>query len=148
MAISDKKREELKRVFRRFDMDGDNKISASELSFFMLNTIGEETSLVEAEDLIASINMDGSEALDLDGFIRLVEGIKGSEEDEDRDMFEAFKMYAMEGEGQITADSLKWTLGRLGIKKDIEECREMIARFDLDGDEVLSFEEFKAMMML
>ena len=47
---------------------------------------------------------------------------------------EAFGMYAMEGEGCITPVSLN---------QDIDECRAMICRFDLDGDGVLSFEEFE-----
>jgi calcium-binding protein CML len=37
-------------------------------------------------------------------------------------------------------------LGRLGSHQDIDECRAMICRFDLDGDGVISFEEFKMMM--
>jgi calcium-binding protein CML len=37
-------------------------------------------------------------------------------------------------------------LARLGEHQDVDECRAMICRFDLDGDGVLSFDEFKIMM--
>lgn len=50
------KREELKRVFSCFDVDGDDKIFAAKLRFFMLRTIGEEMSLEDAEEFITSIN--------------------------------------------------------------------------------------------
>jgi calcium-binding protein CML len=38
-------------------------------------------------------------------------------------------------------------LAKLGEHRDIAECQAMICRFDLDGDGVLSFDEFKTMMM-
>jgi calcium-binding protein CML len=55
-------------------------------------------------------------------------------------------MYEMEGEGCITPASLGRMLGRLGNERGIGECRAMICRFDLDGDGVLSFDEFRIMM--
>ena len=55
-------------------------------------------------------------------------------------------MYEMEGQGCITPASLGRMLGRLGAERGAGECRAMVCRFDLDGDGVLSFEEFKIMM--
>ncbi|EMS67800.1 putative calcium-binding protein CML25/26 [Triticum urartu] len=66
---------------------------------------------------------------------------------------EAFAMYATgggeeEGAG-ITPASLRRMLGKLlgAEKMGLEECRAMICRFDLNGDGVLSFDEFRVMMM-
>ncbi|RLN40673.1 putative calcium-binding protein CML19 [Panicum miliaceum] len=55
-------------------------------------------------------------------------------------------MYEMKGEGCITPLSLKRMLSKLGSHQEIYECEAMICRFDLNGDGVLSFEEFKIMM--
>ena len=52
----------------------------------------------------------------------------------------------MEGQGCITPASLGRMLGRLGAERGAGECRAMICRFDLDGDGVLSFDEFKITM--
>ncbi|KAK1599838.1 hypothetical protein QYE76_018714 [Lolium multiflorum] len=46
----------------------------------------------------------------------------------------------------ITPASLGRMLGKLGNERAVGECRAMICRFDLDGDGVLSFDEFKIMM--
>ncbi|KAG2708046.1 hypothetical protein I3760_05G173200 [Carya illinoinensis] len=59
---------------------------------------------------------------------------------------EAFAMYEMEGTDCITPTSLKRMLSRLGDSKSVEVCKAMIRKFDLNGDGVLSFEEFRIMM--
>lgn len=60
---------------------------------------------------------------------------------------EAFAMYEMEGRGCITPLSLKLMLSKLGTHLDVAECQAMICRFDVNGDGVLTFDEFKTMMM-
>ena len=71
-----------------------------------------------------------------------------SEEEEERcrGLREAFAMYEVKGEGCITPASLMRMLARLGSEQGIEECRAMIRRFDLHGDGVVCFDEFKAML--
>ncbi|EES04238.1 hypothetical protein BDA96_03G462800 [Sorghum bicolor] len=73
----------------------------------------------------------------------------GEEEDNDerRWLRETFGMYEMEGAGCITPLSLKLVLARLGVRRDIAECQAIICRFDMDGDGVLSFDEFRTMMI-
>ena len=39
-------------------------------------------------------------------------------------------------------------MSRLGLHLDVNECQAMIRRFDLNGDGVLTFDEFKTMMMM
>ncbi|XP_008789178.1 putative calcium-binding protein CML19 [Phoenix dactylifera] len=134
---------ELERVFGRFDVDGDAKISSAELRLIM-RAVGEEMSLEEAEAVVRSADKDGNGLLDLEEFVGLV-GVE--EEEKERELMEAFGMYEMEGEGCITPRSLKRMLSRLGASRELEECRAMICRFDLNGDGVISFDEFKVMMM-
>ncbi|GKV07952.1 hypothetical protein SLEP1_g19648 [Rubroshorea leprosula] len=75
----------------------------------------------------------------------MVEG--GEEEERVKDLREAFKMYEMDGGGCITPKSLKRMLSRLGESRSLDECKVMIAQFDLNGDGVLNFDEFRAMML-
>ncbi|XP_072996049.1 putative calcium-binding protein CML19 [Typha latifolia] len=136
----------MERIFTRFDADGDGKISAAELRR-VVKTVGEELTADDAEAAVKSADSDGDGLLDLEDFVRLVGVLEGGDEEE-RELREAFGMYEMEGEGCITAKSLKRMLSRLGTSEKLEECMVMIEKFDLNGDGVLSFEEFKYMMML
>ncbi|KAJ0978285.1 hypothetical protein J5N97_013759 [Dioscorea zingiberensis] len=131
-------------VFHQFDKDNNGKLSLAELQHCMRTTIGEEMSLQDAEVLVQSLDTDGDGLLDFHEFIKLL----NMEEDEEKELKEAFGMYIVEDGGFITAKSLKRTLSRLGTSRDIEDCKAMISSFDLNGDGVLSFEEFKLMMML
>ncbi|KAL6616718.1 hypothetical protein ACP70R_038988 [Stipagrostis hirtigluma subsp. patula] len=136
---------EFSRVFAAFDRDDDGKISAAELRLCLKAALAEDISAEDAEDLVASADTDGDGLLNEDEFLKLMQ-LEMEEEERCRGLKEAFGMYEMEGEGCITPVSLKRMLSKLGAHQDIDECRAMICRFDLNGDGVLSFEEFKVMM--
>jgi calcium-binding protein CML len=137
-------------VFAAFDKDGDGKISAAELRGSMTAALGEDVFDEEAAEILATVDADGDGLLDQEEFSRL-----GAADDEVRRrcLKDAFAMYAAEGgdEGaRITPASLMRMLGKLlesSAEKMELECRAMICRFDLDGDGVISFDEFMVMMM-
>ncbi|XP_059642233.1 putative calcium-binding protein CML23 [Cornus florida] len=131
-------------VFNRFDDNRDGKISASELQL-CVGSIGGELELADAEAAVLVMDSDGDGLLGLEDFVRLLDGV--TEDEKVKDLREAFKMYEMEGCECITPKSLKRTLSRLGESTTIDECEVMIAQFDLNGDGVLNFDEFKVMMM-
>lgn len=135
---------QLQRVFRYFDKNGDGKISPEELQS-CVRAVGGELSAKEAEAAVKSSDMDGDGMLGMEDFEMLMEA-NGEEEEKTKDLKEAFGMYEMEGSGCITPKSLKRVLSRLGESKTIEDCKVMIHMFDINGDGVLSFEEFSAMM--
>ncbi|PKU62901.1 putative calcium-binding protein CML19 [Dendrobium catenatum] len=132
------------RVFRYFDEDGDGKISALELCN-CLRSMGEELSAEDAEAFLESSDADGDGKLGYEGFLKLVE----VEEDVERErtLREAFAAFEMAGMGCITERSLRSALQRLGKEKKLEECSDMIKKFDLNGDGVICFDEFKLMML-
>lgn len=99
-------------------------------------------SLEEAQAVVA---VHDSNMLNFDDFMRLVED-GGTEEERGRELKEAFRMYEMEGCGCITPESLKRMLDRLGETRSVDECRGMIARYDINGDGLLNFDEFVIMM--
>ncbi|KAJ1280916.1 hypothetical protein BS78_04G268400 [Paspalum vaginatum] len=129
---------ELVRVFRHFDADGDDRISAAE----MRDSCG--CTAAEAEEMIAAADCDG------DGFISIHElGALFEDGDQADTLRAAFEEYDENGDGVITAEELRRALRRLGLCGDemtAERCVEMVAAVDRDGDGVISFDEFKAMM--
>lgn len=132
-------------VFRYFDENGDGKISPEELRDCM-NVIREEVSLEVAEEIVRSADSDGDGLLGFDDFVALVD-VK-EEEEKGRSLKEAFEMYEMKGEGCITAKSLRRALRELGDLRSLKECEVMIRKFDENGDGVISFDEFRNMMMM
>ncbi|KAM0838963.1 hypothetical protein ACQ4PT_060630 [Festuca glaucescens] len=140
---------EFRRVFAAFDQDGDGKISEAELRLCMKAALGGDMSAEEVQALMATADTDGDGFLDEEEFVRLVEETAAGTQDEEGDRCrEAFGMYVMEGRGCITPLSLKLMMSRLGLHLEIDECQAMIHRFDLNGDGVLNFDEFKTMMMM
>ncbi|XP_037417953.1 putative calcium-binding protein CML23 [Triticum dicoccoides] len=139
---------EFKRVFSAFDQDGDDKISAAELRLCMKAALGGDISAEEVQALMASADADGDGLLDEEEFLRLVREAEADHEEEGDRCREAFGMYEMEGRGCITPLSLKLMMSRLGLYLDVNECQAMVRRFDLNGDGVLTFDEFKTMMMM
>ncbi|KAK6928505.1 LOW QUALITY PROTEIN: EF-hand domain, partial [Dillenia turbinata] len=125
---------------RHFDRNKDGKLSASELQKCVA-PLGKELSHEEAEVAIEQQDSNGDGLLELEEFVSFFEG--GNEEEKIRDLREAFKMYEMDGCGFITPKSLKRMLSQLGQSKSISECEAMIAEFDLNGDRVINFDEFK-----
>ncbi|KAH7852837.1 hypothetical protein Vadar_029935 [Vaccinium darrowii] len=140
------KTQQYERVFNRFDDDGNGKISPKELRL-CVGSIGGELTEEEAEAAVVLMDSDGDGELGIEDFVRLIEGGEGEEEERVKELREAFRMYEVgDGSESITPKSLRKMLRKLGESKSIEECKVMIAQFDLDGDGVLNFDEFRIMM--
>ncbi|CAN4120126.1 unnamed protein product [Withania somnifera] len=132
----------LKRVFTYFGENGDGKVSPSELRRCM-KVVGRELTEEEAEMAVRLSDSDGDGLLGLEDFTKLME----EERNKESELIGAFGMYEeMEGSGYVTPKSLKRMLSRLGDSISIDNCKVMIKRFDINGDGVLSFNEFKIMM--
>ncbi|KAJ0725844.1 putative EF-hand domain-containing protein [Helianthus annuus] len=133
-----------KRVFDHFDEDHNGMISPSELQRCVGLIHHDEISIEEVQVVMESLY--GSEGqLGFEDFISLVESDKEDEKLED--LKKVFRMYEMDETDCITPKSLKRMLSRLGESTSVDECVGMIRQFDLNGDGVLNFDEFKAMML-
>ncbi|XP_057744811.1 putative calcium-binding protein CML19 [Arachis stenosperma] len=135
---------QFERVLGYFDEDGDGKISASELRSQLGKMSGEILLEEEMEMAIAALDSDGDGLLSLEDMMNLMEG--GEEDEKLKDLKEAFEMYDTDRCGFITPKGLRRMLKKLGESMSVEECQVMISRFDLNGDGMLSFEEFRIMM--
>ncbi|XP_027099661.1 probable calcium-binding protein CML25 [Coffea eugenioides] len=138
--------EELEQVFKKFDVNGDGKISASELGQIM-GSLGYPTTDEELHKLMNEADSDG------DGFIDLQEFIELNTKDIDSDevmenLKDAFSVFDIDKNGSISADELQNVLKSLGEECSLAECRKMICGVDADGDGMICFEEFKVMMMM
>uniref|UniRef100_A0A7N0VAJ1 EF-hand domain-containing protein n=1 Tax=Kalanchoe fedtschenkoi TaxID=63787 RepID=A0A7N0VAJ1_KALFE len=136
--------EELQQVFRKFDVNGDGKISATELGC-IIRSLGQSPTEEELMKMVRVVDKDGDGFIDLDEFIELNTKDVGSDEAL-QSLREAFSVFDIDGNGSITAEELHKVLRGLGEDCSVAECRKMISGVDVDGDGMISFDEFKIMM--
>ncbi|CAJ1936789.1 unnamed protein product [Sphenostylis stenocarpa] len=137
---------ELEQVFKKFDVNGDGKISASELRSIM-GSLGQAATEQEVDNMIREVDGDGDGCISLQEFIEL--NTKGVDSDEVlENLKDAFSVFDIDGNGFITADELNTVMQSLGEECSLAECRRMIGGVDSDGDGNIDFEEFRVMMMM
>ncbi|XP_022939351.1 probable calcium-binding protein CML25 [Cucurbita moschata] len=137
---------DLQQVFKKFDVNGDGKICSSELGSIM-RSLGQPATEEEIQSMIEEVDADG------DGYIDLHEFIELNTKDVDSDevlanLKDAFSVYDIDGNGSITAEELQEVLKSLGDECSLADCRKMITGVDKNGDGMISFDEFKVMMMV
>ncbi|KAF5193148.1 Calmodulin [Thalictrum thalictroides] len=137
--------DQLKLVFEKFDVNGDGKISNSELGSLM-SSLGHSVKKEELQRMMEEMDSDGDGFVDLNEFIELHTNGMDSAKVLD-DVKNAFLIFDMNGDGSISPQDLQKVLRNLGQSCSIAECRRMINGFDSDGDGMMNFEDFKVMMM-
>lgn len=137
--------DDVKKVFNKFDKNGDGKISSSELKD-VLSALGSDTSSDEVKSIMVVLDKDGDGYVDLQEFAEL--HVNGSDGDHSssKELRDAFDLYDLDKNGLISASELHAVLKRLGEKCSLNDCRKMIRSVDADGDGNVNLEEFKKMM--
>lgn len=131
-------------MFEKFDSNGDGRISASELSA-IFESLGNLPSPSELESMMSEADSDKDGFISLEEFIEL--NTRGVDEtDMMEDLRNAFSVFDLDRNGLISADELASVLKSLGEGASIADCRKMIGGVDRDGDGMICFDEFKAMM--
>ncbi|KAH6800040.1 hypothetical protein C2S52_000504 [Perilla frutescens var. hirtella] len=149
--------DDLHRIFKRLDKNNEGQVSITELHH-LLDKIGIHTTLEELEKFVGRTSLDYDHFLVFyEGMVkpRIAEGEQKQEEDDDdgtdhveKDLFKAFKVFDLNGDGYICCEELQSVLCRLGLldKRSGHDCKDMISAYDQNSDGVLDFEEFKNMM--
>ncbi|KAK1313727.1 putative calcium-binding protein CML25 [Acorus calamus] len=119
-------------VLKKFDSNGDGKISTSELAD-ILSELGHPASDAEIREMMAEADSDDN------GFIDLGEFMELNTRDVDdavalEDLREAFGVFDMNGDGSISTEELHMVQKRLGEEASLTRCRRMITEFDRDGN--------------
>jgi Ca2+-binding EF-hand superfamily protein len=111
----------------------------------MMGTAFTEETLKET---IAEIDEDGSGQIEFEEFTILASKFIIEEDDEDvqKELKEAFRLYDKEGAGYITTEILKQILHEIDDTLTNEDLDGMIIEIDEDGSGTVDFDEFMEMM--
>jgi len=113
--------------------------------FRMMGTAFTEETLQET---IAEIDEDGSGQIEFEEFTILAAKFIVEEDDEDvqKELKEAFRLYDKGGQGYITTDVLKQILHEIDDTLTDADLDGMIEEIDEDGSGTVDFDEFMEMM--
>ncbi|CAH1794489.1 unnamed protein product [Owenia fusiformis] len=136
---------DLKEAFQLFDKDGDGRISIEEVKT-VVSSLQQDIDEDQLQEMFNEVDTDGSGSIELEEFVQMMCSYRGSWQDPELEMKQAFKMFDKDGDGVISATELRSVMASLGESMTREEVEELIKDADIDGDNQVNYEEFVTMM--
>lgn len=138
--------EQLKDIFRRFDMDSDGSLTQLELAA-LLRSLGLKPSGDELHALLAKMDENGNGTIEFDELVHAImpdmsEQVLLNQEQ----LLDVFRAFDRDGNGYITAAELAGSMAKMGHPLTYRELTEMMREADTNGDGVISFNEFATLM--
>ncbi|XP_074270746.1 putative calcium-binding protein CML44, partial [Silene latifolia] len=150
---------DLHQIFKSLDQNDDGFLSLDELKW-LLERIGLQT---DTNELTALIGKDG---LSFDEFCNFYEfvlkthndakcigqignNVEKHNEEESDDLYKAFKVFDLNGDGLISSQELQSVLWKLGMWDNNGglDCDRIMRKYDVNCDGFVDFDEFKRMML-
>ena len=142
--LSDQEKQKFHSLFLAIDKDNDGRLSRNELiEGYQRFCEGQSLSNEEANKIMEELDISGNGYIELTEFIMGV--IETSKVISRPRVMATFRMFDKDDNGVITADEIEIVLG-IGARVSDHYWKEMIKEADLDGDSVISFDEFSNMM--
>ena len=129
--------EEMEKTFRALDTDGNGVLSREELVVgyqkMMVGSSEQEVDKI-VNELIENVGMNKQGEINFTEF--LVAAMNREKLLNSKQIEKAFKMFDDDGNGYIDLEELKMAMS--GVKLSDEEWKNIITKYDVDGDGVVS----------
>ncbi len=136
---------EIYRVFNAIDSDCDGKITQDELADSLKKFYKGQKDEKEIQKLVKiifkNIDNDGNNSIEYEEFVRAVIGKEKLLSD--AFMKHSFNFFDKDGSGEITIEELSVIFNN---ELDMETIKKIVQEIDQDGNQEISYDEFKAMM--
>ncbi|KAL9232075.1 hypothetical protein vseg_007221 [Gypsophila vaccaria] len=149
---------DLYQIFRSLDRNDDGFLSLDELSW-LLERLGVHAS---SSELSVLVGKDGLSFEEFCNFYEYVlkkkdgqsiekddESSVNEENEEECDLYKAFKVFDLNGDGLISSQELQSVLWKLGMwdNNGSMDCDRIMRKYDVNCDGFVDFDEFKRMML-
>ncbi|KAJ6931193.1 hypothetical protein NC652_014634 [Populus alba x Populus x berolinensis] len=137
-SLTEEQIAEFREAFSLIDKDADGFITMEELAT-IVQSLDRRPTKEEIQDMICDVDLDGNGTLDFEEFLNIM-GRK-QKENVTEELKEAFKVFDRNQDGYISANETS-------DDESGREAEQMIREADVDGDGLVSYEEFARMMMI
>ncbi|KAL2334201.1 hypothetical protein Fmac_015414 [Flemingia macrophylla] len=137
---------QLSEIFKRFDMDADGSLTHLELAA-LLRSLGIKPSGDEIYALLSNMDENGNGYIEFEELVHaILPDINESVLVNQEQLLEVFRSFDRDGNGYITASELAGSMAKMGHPLTYAELASMMAEADSNGDGVISFNEFAALL--
>ncbi|KAK3736721.1 hypothetical protein RRG08_059249 [Elysia crispata] len=143
--VTDKTYCDASQTFSLFDKKGDGRVSTKDLGS-VFKSLGLTCDAQKLKDWSDEMDEDAQGHINWEQF-KLIFTRKLKEDEDERELKEAFRVLDKSNKGAISVEDLKWILKSLGDDLTEDEIQEMIDETDTDQSGTVDYEEFFALMM-
>ncbi|KAL5018744.1 hypothetical protein ScPMuIL_004466 [Solemya velum] len=142
--VSEKRFNDAHQTFNLFDKKGNGEVATKELGA-MFKSLALSVDGEKMKDWADEADEDATGYIKWENFKEIFER-KLKEDEDERELREAFRVLDKGNKGVIDVADLKWILQSLGDDLTEEEIEDMIIETDTDGSGTVDYEEFKNLM--
>lgn len=142
--LTKNEKEQIDKVFRAMDVNGDGKLQKDEIQAGYKKFFGRELSNEEVDEMFKKVDVDNSGEIDYSEFV--VATLNEKNLLSNNKLEAAFKMFDKDGGGSISIEEIKQVLS-FGQNLEEDVVKQIVKQVDENGDGEISYDEFRQMMM-